>query len=104
MLGGDIRGRPAIEKFLQSFVDAGLHGEITEVYFGGAPWRMTLLARFDDRANASDGSPLYRNRTVLLVRTRWGKIVEQEDFYEDTSRIDAFDARLREREKHSTPR
>ncbi|MFC9518645.1 nuclear transport factor 2 family protein [Nocardiaceae bacterium NPDC056970] len=93
---GEHRGRPAIAAFLQSFVDAGLRGEISAVYFGGAPWRMTIVARFDDRADAPDGSPLYRNRTVLLVRTRWGRIVEQEDFYVDTARIDEFDARLRE--------
>lgn len=57
---------------------------------------MTLLARFDDRALGPDGAVIYRNRTVLLVRTKWGKIIEQEDYYEDTARIGDFDMRLRE--------
>ncbi|MGW0176063.1 nuclear transport factor 2 family protein [Rhodococcus sp. NPDC003322] len=94
------RGRPAIERFLESFVRAGLQGEIVEAYFGGAPWRLTIVARFDDHAIGPDGAVLYRNRSVLLLRTRWGRVVEQEDFFEDTTRIAAFDARLRELEQH----
>jgi len=96
-------GTAAIERFLQSFVDSGLQGEIREVYFGGAPWNMTLLARFDDRAHGPGGEPLYANRTVLLVRTRWGRIVEQEDFYENTARIDTFEAHLAELERTESP-
>ncbi len=91
---GEHRGKPAIERFLRSFIAAGLQGEIRELAFSGPPWRMTVLARFDDRALDSDGAEVYRNRTVLLVRTRWRKVVHQEDFYEDTARIDAFDAHL----------
>ena len=64
-------GRDRIETFLQEFVDAGLQGAVTEAYFGGPLWRMTLLARFDDRALGPDGAVIYRNRTVLLVRTKW---------------------------------
>ncbi len=33
---------------------------------------------------------------VILARTRWGKIVDHEDFYVDTGRIAAFDQKLRE--------
>ena len=76
---------------------AGLQGEITAIAFSGPLWRMTLLARFDDHAHDPDGAEAYRNRTVLLMRTRWGKVIEQEDFYEDTGRIEAFEARLRGR-------
>lgn len=89
-------GRDQIETFLQEFVDAGLQGAVTEAYFGGPLWRMTLLVRFDDRALGPDGAVIYQNRTVLLVRTKWGRIVEQEDYYEDTARIGDFDRRLRE--------
>jgi hypothetical protein len=32
---------------------------------------------------------------VIVVRTRWGKIVEHEDFYLDTGRIAAFEEKLR---------
>jgi hypothetical protein len=33
---------------------------------------------------------------VLLARTRWGRIVRHEDFYEDTQRIAALETRLSE--------
>ena len=93
---GEHRGRPAIARFLRNFVGAGLQGEIVELFHSGPPWRLTLLARFDDRALTPAGEEIYRNRTVLLVRTRWGRIVWQEDYYEDTERIGALDARLSE--------
>jgi ketosteroid isomerase-like protein len=90
------RGRPAIERFLREFTHAGVQGQIKALWRSGPPWAMTLVVRFDDGATAADGERLYANRTVLLARTRWGRIVEQEDFYEDTARIDAFDRRLTE--------
>lgn len=93
---GEHRGKPAIERFLRDFVAAGIEGEIVELFLAGPPWRMTLLVRFDDEAHAPDGEQLYRNRTLLLARARWGKIVWQQDFYEDTERIGALDARLTE--------
>jgi ketosteroid isomerase-like protein len=93
---GEHRGRQAIERFLRDFVAAGLKGEIKEMYFGGPLWRMTLMVRFDDHAHGPDGEQLYGNRTALLARTRWGKVVWQQDFYEDTARIGALDARLTE--------
>lgn len=93
---GEHRGKAAIERFLRTFVAAGLQGEIREAFVAGPPWRMTLLVRFDDHAAGPDGEALYGNRTVLLARTRWGRIVHQEDFYEDTERIARFEARLRE--------
>jgi ketosteroid isomerase-like protein len=93
---GEHRGKPAIARFLKNFVDAGIHGQITELFISGAPWRMTLLVRFDDHANDPAGEEIYRNRTVLLARTRWGRIVRQEDFYEDTQSINALETRLSE--------
>jgi ketosteroid isomerase-like protein len=93
---GEHRGKAAIERFFCDFVGAGLHGEIVDLFIAGLPWRMSLMVRFDDRATGPGGEQLYRNRTFLLARTRWGKIVWQEDFYEDTERIGALDARLTE--------
>lgn len=93
---GEHRGKAAIERFLRNFVDAGLQGEIRELFMAGPPWRLRLVARFDDYATGPDAEQIYRNRTVLVVRTRWGRIVDHEDFYEDTERIAVFDARLRE--------
>jgi ketosteroid isomerase-like protein len=91
---GEHRGKPAIARFLRNFVGAGLQGQISELFLAGPPWRMTLIARFDDHAHDAAGEEIYRNRTVLLARTRGGRIVWQEDFYEDTGRIDALEARL----------
>jgi hypothetical protein len=93
---GEHRGKPAIERFLRDFVAAGLQGEIAELFLAGPLWRLTLLARFDDHACDPAGREIYRNRTVLLARSRWGRIVCQEDFYEDTERIGALEQRLNE--------
>jgi ketosteroid isomerase-like protein len=94
---GEHRGKAAIAAFLRNFVAAGLQGEMRELFVAGPLWRLTLIARFDDAAHDRAGEELYRNRTVLLARTRWGRIVSQEDFYEDTKRIDVLEARLTER-------
>jgi ketosteroid isomerase-like protein len=91
---GEHRGKAAIERFLRDFVAARIEGEIVELFVAGPPWRMTLLARFDDHAHDLGGEEIYRNRTVLLARARWGRIVCQEDFYEDTARILALERRL----------
>jgi ketosteroid isomerase-like protein len=94
---GEHRGKPAIELFLRDFVGAGLQGEVVDLLLEGPLWRMRLAVRFDDQAHTPDGAELiYRNRTMLIAQTRWGRIVWQEDFYEDTERIDALDARLSE--------
>jgi ketosteroid isomerase-like protein len=92
---GDHRGKPAIERFLREFVGAGVTGEIRSLWIGGPPWALTLVARFDDRATSPVGEELYANRVVIVARTRWGKIVEQDDFYLDTGRIVAFEEKLR---------
>jgi hypothetical protein len=57
---------------------------------------LTLIARFEDHAHDPAGEEIYRNRTILLARTRWGRIVWREDFHEDTERIHALEARLSE--------
>jgi ketosteroid isomerase-like protein len=90
-------GRAAIGRFLRNFTAAGLSGEIVEMWVGGPPWALRLAVRFDDQAHDGDGRLLYANRTVLIATTRWGKITRQEDFYEDTGRILAFERKLTER-------
>lgn len=91
---GEHRGKPAIERFLQDFVRAGITGELGDAWMSGPPWALTFVARFDDGAVAPDGEELYRNKVVLIVRTRWGKIVRHDDFYEDTARIDRLEEGL----------
>lgn len=93
---GEHRGKAAIERFLRDFTRAGLQGELGALWVAGPPWALRMVARFDDRATGPGGEELYANRVVFVVRTRWGKVVEQEDFYEDTGRIDALEERLRE--------
>jgi len=92
---GEHRGKPAIERFLQEFVGAGLQGRILALWTAGPPWAMTMAVRFDDEARAG-GEQLYANRVAMVIRTRWGRVVEQQDFYEDSVRILAFEQALRE--------
>lgn len=94
---GTHSGTAEIEAFLTEFVRANIQGSIQEVYLGGWVWNMTMIARFDDQAFAPGSTErIYENRTVLVINTRWGKIVRQEDFYVDTVRMLAFDKRLTE--------
>lgn len=95
--GGQHVGRDAIGTFLADFVRYGIKGELVEGWVGGWPWSMTILVRFDDHADDEGGHRVYENHTVLLCRTRWGKIVHQEDFYFDTVRMRAFDENLTSR-------
>ncbi|MBV9606180.1 MAG: nuclear transport factor 2 family protein [Solirubrobacterales bacterium] len=91
---GEYRGKPEIERFLREFVGAGLKGEVRALWIGGPPWALTLVVRFEDRATGPAGEELYANRVVIVARTRWGKIVEHDDFYFDTARIVAFEEKL----------
>ena len=93
---GEHRGKAAIDRFLREFTGAGLQGEIRALWIAGPPWALTMVARFDDWASGPDGEQIYANRTVLVVRTRWGKIVDHEDFYQDSGRILEFERKLRE--------
>jgi ketosteroid isomerase-like protein len=68
------------------------------LWIAGPPWAMTLVVRFDDHAEAPSGERIYENRTAIVARTRWGRIVEQWDFYEDTGRILELERRLSELE------
>ncbi len=92
---GEHRGRSGIERFLRDFTAAGVQGEVRTLWIGGPPWALTLVVRFDDRATGPGGEELYANRVVIVARTRWGRIVEHEDFYLDTARIVEFEEKLR---------
>jgi ketosteroid isomerase-like protein len=92
----EYRGKRKIEEFLADFVSAGLVGRIDALWVAGPPWALTLVVRFDDEAHR-DGERVYNNRTVLWARTRWGRIVEQRDFYEDTQRLVDFSRLLASR-------
>jgi uncharacterized protein (TIGR02246 family) len=86
-------GRDAIEGFLRRFLAAGLRGEVTDVYVAGPPWATRIALRFDDRAHDADGTEVYENRAVIVLQTRFGRVVHEEVF-EDTQKVAAFDAHL----------
>ncbi|MHB1468486.1 MAG: nuclear transport factor 2 family protein [Solirubrobacteraceae bacterium] len=94
---GDWVGKAEMDRFLQNFTAAGIEGEVREIATSGPLWALVMWVRFDDHAKAPDGTRVYENSTVLVLRTRWGKVVEQHDFYMDTERIRAFDRNLTER-------
>jgi ketosteroid isomerase-like protein len=93
---GEHRGVEAIERFLRNYTAVGMQGELGAVWLSGPPWSLEIAARFSDRALGPDGEKLYSNEVVVVVRTRWGKIVEHRDFYEDTVRMAGFERRLNE--------
>jgi ketosteroid isomerase-like protein len=93
---GDWVGKVGMDRFLQNFTAASIQGEIRQIATSGPLWAMTLWARFDDHAEGPDGTRIYENSTVLVLRTRWGKIVDQQDFFVDTARLVDFDRKLTE--------
>jgi ketosteroid isomerase-like protein len=93
---GDWVGKPAFDRFLQNFTAAGIQGEIKSIATSGPLWALTMWVRFDDHADAPDGTRIYDNHTVLVLRTRWGKVVEQHDYYTDTAAILALEKALEE--------
>jgi ketosteroid isomerase-like protein len=93
---GEHRGREAIARFLRDFVRAGLQGEVRGLWIAGPPWDLRVVVRLDDRASGPNGEQIYANRVAVVLRTRWGKIVEHDDFYVDTERIVALERKLGE--------
>jgi ketosteroid isomerase-like protein len=88
--GGEHRGKAAIEAFLRRFARVGIQFEARQIIVSGWPWNATIWVLFSDHARGPDGSTVYENHGVIYARTRWGKIVYQQDF-EDTERVAAFD-------------
>ena len=82
------RGRAEIEAFLQRYTRDGIQMVVEDILVNGPPWNARAAVRCHDWV-PGDPRP-YENRAVMWVRTRWGRIVEHED-YEDTERTAAFD-------------
>jgi ketosteroid isomerase-like protein len=91
--GRTYRGRDEIEAFLRRFLAAGLRGELGAIVIDGPPWRTTIAVEFEDEARDGAGKRIYENRAVIVLRTRWGKVVTEE-VYEDTQAVAAFDEQL----------
>jgi ketosteroid isomerase-like protein len=101
---GDWIGKAAMDRFLQNFTAARLQGELRQLATSGPIWALTIWVRFDDYADGPDGTRIYENSTVLVLRTRRGKVVEQHDFYVDTARIAAFENELSQLGVQAVPR
>jgi hypothetical protein len=59
----------------------------------GPHWRTTVSLLFTDHAADTNGTEVYANRVIFLVRAKWGKVQYQEDFL-DTQKVAAFDEYL----------
>lgn len=91
--GRTYRGRDEIEAFLRRFHAAGLRGELGAIFVEGPPWATRIAIEFDDHARDASGTKVYENRALIVLRTRWGRVVHEE-LYEDTQKVAAFDAHL----------
>lgn len=87
------RGRREIEAFLRRYTELGIQMVVEDILVNGPPWRARAAVRCHDWVPGEGGADVYDNRAVLWVQTRWGRIVEHED-YEDTERTAAFDTYL----------
>jgi ketosteroid isomerase-like protein len=87
------RGPREIEGFLRRFLEAGLRGDLGAIFVDGPPWATRIAVEFTDHAHDADGTRVYENRAVIVLRTRWGRIVAEE-VYEDTQKVAAFDDHL----------
>lgn len=87
------RGRAEIETFLRTYVDNRIQMEVEDILVNGPPWDTRVAVRVHDWIPGDDGSDVYNNRAVLMVRTSWGRVRSQED-YEDSERAAALDRHL----------
>jgi len=86
----ELRGRDALERWLQRFVAAGIQIFADEVVATGPPWRMTLCLRGTDHLDSPSGERIYENRYVIWGHLTWGRLTDYE-VYEDTQRSAALD-------------
>ncbi len=86
----ELRGRDALERWLQRFVAAGIQIFPEEVVATGPPWRMTLCVRGTDHLDAPSGERVYENRYVIWGHMAWGRLTDYE-VYEDTQRSAELD-------------
>lgn len=88
--GPEYRGRDEIEAFLRRFLSVGLRGSVGQIFVSGPPWSTRIAIEFDDWALNAHGTKVYDNRAVIVLQTRFGKVV-RERVYEDTQKVAAFD-------------
>ena len=84
------RGRNEIEAFMRRYTAHGIQMVVDDILVNGPPWHARAAVRCHDWIPGDGGGDVYDNRAVMWVETRWGRIVEHED-YEDTERTLAYD-------------
>ena len=87
---GEYRGREEVKGFVRRFIDVGLALEPTDILIDGPPWTTRVCLRFVDRARAQDGTLVYENDGVILIRSKWGRVRHYEN-HEDTQKVAEFD-------------
>ena len=88
------RDRSEIEAFLKRYCELGIQMAVEDILVNGPPWNLRAAMRARVWIDGKDGGEdIYTNRAVVFVRSRWGKIVSQED-YEDSERAAALDQHL----------
>ncbi len=92
----ELRGRAALERWLQRFVEAGIQIFPDEVVVIGPPWRMTICVRGTDHLDTPSGERVYENRYVIWGHLAWGRLIDYE-VYEDTQRSVELDRWLQAR-------
>jgi ketosteroid isomerase-like protein len=97
------QGRAEIERFLQRFVAERIHMVVDDILVNGPPWNTRVAARVHHWIAGDDGVDRYNNRAVLFATARWGKLRDQED-YEDTERVAAYDRVTTTRSAAEQPR
>ena len=89
----ELRGKPALERWLQRFVDTGLQIFADEVVLQGPPSNMTLCLRGHVYLKSPEGDLVYENRYVIWGHLAWGLLRDYE-VYEDTQKTKALDDHL----------
>lgn len=97
----DLHTKAEIGAWYDRFAAAGLAIEPEEILTKGGPWNTTVCVHFTDQASGAGGEVVYRNRGVLFVKMRWGKITYG-TVYEDTQKVAAFDDYLSSRQPEAS--
>ena len=92
---GVYRGKPAVSRWLQRFVDIGFQLVPDEVVAVGPPWHTTVVMRAHISLTDEAGTTIYDNRGVIWGHLRWGRMHRYE-VYEDSRPADAVDIWLAE--------
>jgi hypothetical protein len=89
------RGKPAVARWLQRFVAAGLQIYPDQVVATGFPWKTTACIRGHIHLRDGSGAIVYQNRYVIWGQLAWGRM-RQYEVYEDTEASARLDAWLTE--------